>query len=1154
MNSKDKRVLQEVRKMLFLAETTRKEAQDKSVAQKPIQGPFLDYKSTNEKDLLPFPMKYAMVSRGGESFKEDMAYAFLSLKEAGKSTEEAVAILAPHLKGDKSFKAFIQSLDQAQEISGIKSPNQAAELIYQIPEEMKQYGDAAKKRYFEHAFGDEKSMISYNWSNKKLSPRGYWQLQYLARLASNKPSSPEESAILSSRRSDLYKRRAEDTLRSFYKKAILPMAIPLMGRDAKDIEIADRDVEFKISIEDAVDKMIDGIGQYDASKNNIGAWAFTVMKNQLKDTLKKFTTQKLRTGIDSKSGINISDAFENNNWNTWTSTLSPETSMGENGGIDKDRIGSVDQIEDGVWKYKFKSAADAYVEFTEAADGEANNIFTRNNLTKSELQKLKDVGAFLSVKKDVGFEEPGSSEQPDIADDAGQDDKEKMNDVDANESYEDIFEELLTADENLGSQVKNKISAYLSKNGTEELGRALFHFIQDFDYKFFKNRDKKISRSDFDKLLTIGKEKYDKDWKNFPKEKFGQSLGKKYTNDEGDIYPELEPYVLSKMVKRGQEGGASGAGTKISREDFEADQKSRGVDALKKDQLDVLAGAAGKALKGGIGRNTKLGKTIEKLFNYERGNLEENMSKNLNGVIKEAIQEVLAEMKPRTVTLEAKSKINLLKHILAPRLVRRGFKASMIKEDFKIKSNGSFAGNINSKYEDVIFEDAGLRGVYDLIVNDLGTPAVISEATSEDWASHIKNRWTGEGAKWPMTPEEVDAAEKEVSLIGQGKSGYGDISDWLKQLGKGSGSKKAPYTINRAVEEYQKTGNSEFYNWLLTVYSIDPSLKDRFIGKLREKFGLENIGSDTIGEYIDNAVLRRLESMMQKYNPDPSGGGDFYSYTFAPRVSNILRDVQTQIEKTYDISLDADGDTASDLEKAQDKQAIDKHQADSSNSLSDQANELKQGVYNNLKSTAGEAVANAYYDYFIKGAPQWTDLVEDSEDWERYGIRGRGKNQLANKVLMPGLVKKGMNAADVKKDFSVNKNTGALAAIPNDRKIAYEAAIADDKVLKKIYNFIANDQDLNFRDPNTVPLSYIWNKGANNPNPSEKSQGFIGNIEAILSKKFKEKWEPIIAKIDAKYPGIGKVLLTNPYKGQATKPVSHKPDWRADLVFDKETK
>jgi len=1152
MNSKDKRVLQEVQKMLFLAETTRKGAQEKSVSEKPVQGPFSDYKSSSEKDILPFPMKYAMVSRGGESFKEDMAYAFLSLKEAGKSTEEAISILAPQLKGDQNFKGFIQSLEQAQEQSGIKSPNQAAELIFQIPEEMKQYGDAAKKRYFEHAFGDEKSMISYNWSNGKLSPRGYWQLQYLARLASGKPSSPEENAILSSRRSDLYKRRAEDTLRSFYKKAILPIAIPLMGRDAKDIEIADRDIDFKISIEDAVDKMIDNIGQYDANKNNIGAWALTVMKNQLKDTLKKFTTQKLRAGIDTKSGISISDAFENNNWIDWRSTLDPETSMGENGGIDQDGIASVKEVAEGVWNYKFKSPSEAYIEFSEAAEGEANNIFNKGNLVKSDIQKLKDVGAFLSVKKDVGFEDPGSSKQPDIADDSNQDDKESMSDVDANESYEDVFEELLSADENLGAQIKNKLSAYLSKNGTEEIGRAIFHFIQDFDYKFFKNRDTKISRSDFEKIVSAGRDKYDKDWKNFPKEKFGQSLGKKYTNDEGDIYPELEPYVLSKMVKRGQEGGGSGAGTKISREDFEADQKERGVDALKKDQLDVLAGAAGKALKDGVGRNTKLGKTIEKLFNYERGNLDENMNKNLNSVIKEAIQEVLSEMKPKTVELKAMSKVNMLRHILAPKLVKEGFTASSIKEDFKVKSDGSFAGNIKKEYEDVIFENVGLKKVYDLIVHNLGSAHVISEATSEEWSSHYKDRWTGEGAKWPLSQEEVQQVENEISLAAQGKSSFGDLSKWMREYNNGKGSKKITYALNRAVEEYQKTGNSNFYTYLITFYSIDPTIKDGYVGGLRKRYGLETVDDDSLGEIVDNAIMNKMELMIQNYNPADSGAGDFFSYTFAPRVSNILRDVQTQIEKKYDEDLTGGASSSDDDERSSlNKQAVAQHQSDSSTTFSDQADDLKKGVYNNLKSTAGEAVANAYYDYFIKGAPQWTDLVEDSEDWERYGIRGRGKNQLANKVLMPGLVKKGMNASEVKKDFSVNKDTGALAAIPNDRKIAYEAAIADDRVLKRIYDFIVNDQDLNFRDPNTVPLSYIWNKGANSPNPSEKSQGFIGNIEAILSKKFKEKWEPIIAKVDAKYPGIGKVLLSNPYKGQATKPVSHKTDWRADMVFDK---
>lgn len=1028
MSSKKQRIAQEVSKMMFLAESSRKFSEDNiatidskndisNISADKVKGPFDNLSKNDDGKNLSFIDKYSLINGGGETFKEDMALAFMSLKDSGKSFEEIINILSPSLNIKK---------DSDEEDGDTSIYNQFINFIDSHKPSLANKG------------------IDYDFGGNKLTPKGFYEIQFLSRIAKGEVGSPEEEALLSSRRSDLYKSRAQETLKTFYKKAALPFASAIMGRDSRDTKSPYVNLDFNIALEKAINKAVDNISSYDISRNNFGAWLFSVLKNDLIDTLKKTTTQKLISNSDVES------AFEANDWRYWKSTLNPEIALGENGGIDPDSIANVKEISQGIWDYQFKTALDAFIEFDKASKGESNSIFLKDNLLKSEINKLKDVGAFLSVRKDADYEDINKISEPAI-DPELDIEKDPMKSVDADESYDDVFNYIYSNSEDFQGQVKDKLNAYLKENGPEELGRALMHFIKDFDYKFFKSQLNKIGRSDFEKLAKAGKDKYGKDWSGFPKEGSKKSLGKKYLNDEGDIYPELEPYVDSKMVKRGKEGGGSGVGTKISMEEFENDQKQRGAKPLKSSQLNTLAGAAGNILKNGIKRNSKLGKTIEKLFNYERGNLEETMDlDNDKDLIAKLINEAIAE--------------------------------------------------------------------------------VLNEASGADWSEYYKERYTGDQAQKQMSQSDVDTAEKEVKNIAGGNLTFDNMTSWLS-----SDDPKYYYALDRMVEEYQKSGNQDLYTWILSFYSTNEKIKNVYQAVV-SKFtrGIDPVDVDT---WIDEGIMEKMNMAMQKFDPSKSGKANFHAYTFRPQRSHILRYVQTRIEKKYgEESLDSafgGGDADSETPAKKDQLVADPSmnadagfQDDSTSS--EEVEELKIKVFNKLNSTVGPGIANAYHDYYIKGAKGWGELVSKSSEWDRYKLRGPGKAKLLKSVLAPNLEKLGFSPSEIKSDFKVDKYSGSFKGMDSEKSKKYEAAISGDNTLKKIYNLVVKDVDVDFANPSTLPFSYIINPTGN----ARAAGSILGDLEANIRSARKKKIDDEVNRLDIKYPGIKKVLLSNPLKAQ----------------------
>jgi len=371
---------------------------------------FEDYLTTDEKDELPFPMKYAMLARDSSTFLKDMTYLFLKLQGEGKTTEGILQIIAPHLKGQASdFKSFLEALEKYHEQEG---PSEYDKLLYKAATDIQEYGKDALARFFDYKVGDEKASISYYFNaapdQLKLSPTGFWQIQFAARIAAGKQKYPEEEVFINSENKDLYKSRAIAVLESFYRKAIVPIAVRISGRDINAQEFHPDDTKLQIKIDGAIDKLKDKLHMYDVNKN-FGAWALTIMKNEIIDIIKSMTTMELRGGYDLKTGISVYDAFEANNWVEWLA----DTGVAN---VDNNQLARAPEPislnGETLYKYTFKSPLDAYTHFNDAIDGGEGNIF--KHLDKTGKQKLKNIGALVSTRKYAGHHPPKYSEQPSL--------------------------------------------------------------------------------------------------------------------------------------------------------------------------------------------------------------------------------------------------------------------------------------------------------------------------------------------------------------------------------------------------------------------------------------------------------------------------------------------------------------------------------------------------------------------------------------------------------------------------------------------------------------------------------------------------------------------------------------------------------------------
>lgn len=518
----------------------------------------VDYKSTNERKELPFPMKYATVSSdiSLNTFLDDMEYLFLKLKKEGKSVDQIISIIAPHLSGKaNSFIEFMGLLDEYNEIKYIPT------------EELKKYGPEAKGRFLQFPSGDEKNIISYrfgaNPSKLKLTPTGFWQLQFLARIVAGEYFYPEDEVFIISKNKEIYRGNAIKILQNFYTAVFKKMIPAITGRFHLEKEYRDIDVDQQIMLEEAVNHFINGLvsGKYNVDNNNIGAWAIQVMKNKVKEIIRSFTDLSYRTGFDPKSNITAFDSFTQNNWVKFDSKLSPDN-------VDPDISELISSVslskkDEGVYTYQFKSSGDAFEAFDMASRVKKDNPSSSNPLLLKylpsyEQKKLRNGGVLLSIRRDVGFSGDEETDVKEIPITKTQKDSEfiklynlfnklgvSMGDNKILNASNDSDAEFLLLrnalrdsgiiDDSSGGRAK-----ILDKSKYEFLmergfGEAIYHTLQNiaWDYPVWSV---KPNKSFIDSL----KDKYKKD---FSEPKTGSPIGSTYLDEKGNIIPEIEPFV-----------------------------------------------------------------------------------------------------------------------------------------------------------------------------------------------------------------------------------------------------------------------------------------------------------------------------------------------------------------------------------------------------------------------------------------------------------------------------------------------------------------------------------------------------------------------------------------------------------------------------------
>lgn len=353
-----------------------------------------DYLNTKEEDYLSFPMKYSMVSTNADAYLKDMEYLYLSLKNKNVPIQRIIQLLAPEKEYSlspekykvlqKSTQEFLNALEGAYEKE--KTGEEGKILKVNVGDEKPQYQDIELKqkvlkqkgittdtifeknkeqlkKSFRAASGDEKAVVSYNFSNAsnelKLSPLGFWQIQFLSRIFKQQPKSQDdlESVFFHSKTFGAYYNKAERILSDFYKHAIYPMAATLTGRS---YQVNPNDHEFQILLQGSWDKIKDNIESYDASRENFGAWAFTVARNALIDQIKKTTDYKFQDTAEAKDSV-INQNLIYLHFNKDISSKIPEDLIEPlNAENKQDAIEIKRQNANSTYLYKFKSAEDLF--------------------------------------------------------------------------------------------------------------------------------------------------------------------------------------------------------------------------------------------------------------------------------------------------------------------------------------------------------------------------------------------------------------------------------------------------------------------------------------------------------------------------------------------------------------------------------------------------------------------------------------------------------------------------------------------------------------------------------------------------------------------------------------------------------------------------
>ena len=380
-----------------------------------VNSPKEDYFDRKESAVLTFPMKFALLGGSSKDYVDTFSTLFRQMRYGNEkmNTQQILNILAPGIPkeaiGDtESFKKALTgdkiavNPETGEKINyiqpSISSKEQGEDDVASYEKiggsRINQHDNSLNvlKRYFTQATkGDKKAYISYNFNAKQgelaLRPKGFYQLQFLSRTLAGKYKYEEDEVFVVSKYKQAYQLRAYKILENFYKKAFEKSFLELTGRIEKNIK---SDESYQNKIQDSWDKVIKGLmsGKYNVEKDNFGAWAFQVARNNIIDTLKKTTTQKFN---HSKAYL----AFQENNLTTWDFV--------ENMGLTSSEA-SMKEIENKagkkVYRYTFPSFIDAYNYIESHKD--SPSFF--NKMTPSGRRILNNVKARHSVGKDIGYE------------------------------------------------------------------------------------------------------------------------------------------------------------------------------------------------------------------------------------------------------------------------------------------------------------------------------------------------------------------------------------------------------------------------------------------------------------------------------------------------------------------------------------------------------------------------------------------------------------------------------------------------------------------------------------------------------------------------------------------------------------------------------
>lgn len=246
----------------------------------------------------------------------------------------------------------------------------------------------------------DESIISYNKQTDKyghetftLSDRGKQQLEYLERMFSDRPLTPNgnpdidiESALLDD--DFLYKNvviaNAEKIIRDFFNKAV----VPIIAHSLKRSSAAPKDSQFERFVRAGVDHAIDQtkLGKYNSSKfSNYGAWFMQVVKHKVIDLLKSQTTFSLDTTHVYDMLSNLPGPLKID------SQLNPDEATGNYDSVETSKnTFTKDGLEKNYFTYVYNKPENAL------ADLEAKAVKTDTGYKKSPLraQYLKEPGMF----------------------------------------------------------------------------------------------------------------------------------------------------------------------------------------------------------------------------------------------------------------------------------------------------------------------------------------------------------------------------------------------------------------------------------------------------------------------------------------------------------------------------------------------------------------------------------------------------------------------------------------------------------------------------------------------------------------------------------------------------------------------------------------